>query len=107
MQLFVLSLLHGYGLLSLFQLSLLLGLLIGDFHQFDLELSLVLFETLIQLLELNVSLGYVVLNFSKGLFLLLQTTLVHLVEVDIRHQCIALIAHSVLLFIDLRKSALG
>jgi hypothetical protein len=65
-----------------------------------LKLTLILLEPLIQLLQLNVPLGYVVFDLGECLLLLLQARLVHLVEVDVGHERVALVAHAVLLLVD-------
>ena len=66
----MLTLLESQGFLALLELLTLGRLLLSDFHEFHLKLGLVLFETLRDLLELDVTLGYVVLDLGQSLILL-------------------------------------
>ena len=91
--------------LSVLQFRSLSRFLLGDLHELGCELSFILLQPLSKLLDLHISLGNVSLYLSQCLILLLQTILIHLVEVNIGHQCIALITHSVLLFVDLTEPA--
>lgn len=60
----MLTLLVSEGLLAFLELLSLKRLLLRDFHKLQLELGFVLFETLGDLLKLDVTLGYVVLDLS-------------------------------------------
>ena len=60
----MLTLLVSEGLLAFLELLTLKCLLLRDFHKLQLELGFVLFETLGDLLKLDVTLGYVVLDLS-------------------------------------------
>ena len=102
----MLTLLQSEGFLALLELLTLCRLPLSDFHQLHLELGLVLFEALGDLLELDVTLGYVVLDLGECLILLLQAVLVHLVEVHVGHQSVALVTHAVLLLVNLGEAPL-
>jgi len=75
--------------------------LLSDFHEFQLKLTLVLIQPLRELLQLRVSFADVAFDLDQSLILLLETVLVHLVEVHVRHQRVAFVAHSVLGLVNL------
>lgn len=69
-------------------------------------MGFVLLQALIELLQLDITLGYVTLYLCQGFILLTETVLIHLVEVDIRHECITLVTHAILFLIDFGESPL-
>ena len=96
----MLSLAKRQCLLLLYQLLSLPILLIGQLNELVLELSLILIKPATHMLQLDVSLAYTSLDLGKGFVLLLETGLIHLIEVDVRHQSITLVTHSVLLLVN-------
>ena len=103
LQLLMLLRLDGQRFLFFTQLGPFPVFLLSDFHELQLKLTLVLIQPLRELLQLRVSFADVAFDLGQSLILLLETVLVHLVEVHVRHQRVAFVAHSVLGLVNLGK----